>query len=694
LGLLAIATDLDARVEDLEGRLVPGLRPLARIAYNYRWSWERDEDGIFASLDPHRWRLAEQNPVRFLAELSRQRQLAAQRDGDLVAAIHRLEARLRAELREPDAPGLDGPVVFCCAEFGIHVSLPVYSGGLGVLAGDLLKEASDRRLPLLGVGLFYRRGYFRQRLDLSGWQQEYWLEHDPEQLPLALVQDADGRPLRLSVTLFDRPLAFQVWCAAVGRVPLLLLDAELPENDRVQRWTTARLYEGNARVRLAQYGLLGLGAARTLEALGIEPALLHLNEGHPALAPLELALRSGRAPEELRDRVVFTTHTPLAAGNETYPPDLFLQAFGDVADRLGERELLALAKSGEDGRVGMSALGMRLAGRRTAVSRAHAETAGALWRPLFPGVRFDHVTNGAHLPTFLSAPLARLFDRYLGDPPRFAAARAIPNDELWAARSAARRALVEYARAKAEQDLLLRGEELEYAQAPAHGLDPDALTLGFARRLAAYKRLNLLFSDPDRLGRILTGERRVQLLVAGKAHPHDEEGKRVLEHVYRLRHQAGAASGRIVFLEDYDLDAARALVAGCDVWINLPRPPLEASGTSGMKATFNGVLQLSVLDGWWAEAYDGANGFAIESDPEADPAAQDAADAERLYTLLEQEVVPLFYERDADGVPQRWCELVKEALATCAGRFTATRMLDEYVERVYRPAAVAQEARR
>jgi len=387
--------------------------------------------------------------------------------------------------------------------------------------------------------------------------------------------------------------------------------------------------------------------------------------------------------------VVFTTHTPLAAGNETYPPELFQRAFAGLEADLGTEAgyLGRLAASAGDG-AGMSALAMRVSSRRNAVSRLHGATAREIWAPSFPDAAIDHVTNGAHLATFLAEPLAQLFDRHLdgrwrrfpADGSAWEGVRAIPDEELWAARCAARGRLVGFAAGRAVSDRLLRGEDLDYARAAA-GLDPDALTLGFARRLAAYKRLDLLVSDPGRLARILNGERPCQLLIAGKAHPRDEEGKRVLQRLYACRREIGDA--RLIFLEDYDLALARELVAGCDIWINLPRPPLEASGTSGMKAAFNGALQLSVLDGWWAEAFTGRNGWGIESDAGADPAVAGAADAARLYAILEDEAVPMFYDRDDAGVPNRWCELVKEAIVSCAPRFTATRMLQDYVERIY-----------
>jgi starch phosphorylase len=702
--LAAAGSDVASRIEELEGRLVPALRPLATVAYDYRWSWTRGGPEVFASIDPHRWRLVSENPVRFLFGLASERQRAAEANPQLADQVRRLADELAADLAPPPE-STDGPVAFFCAEFGLHVSLPIYSGGLGVLAGDFLKEASDRGLPMVGIGLFYRRGYFSQRLDLSGWQQEYWLEHEPARLPVALVHGPDGAPLRLRVTLFGRPVAFQVWRVQVGRVPLLLLDAELPANDPVRRWTTARLYDGNAQIRLAQYGLLGIGGARVLEALGIEPSVLHLNEGHPALAPLELASRLveqgasfDEAIDRVRERVAFTTHTPLQAGNESYPPSQFLEAFGDLPARLGldgERFLdLCRMRPGDAGeQPGMSPLAMRVASRRNGVSRRHGEVAREMWKPMFPDgpVPIDHVTNGAHLPTFLSEPIfallaERLGDRWLGnpaDPEAWAPVREIPNAELWRARTEARRQLVEYAQEKAEEDRLLRGEEISYAEAGAQTLDPECLTIGFARRLAGYKRLSLLVADPARAARILMGPYPVQLLIAGKAHPQDSDGKKLLQRLFSMRRQIDPDGARVAFLEDYDLALARQLVAGCDVWLNLPRRPMEASGTSGMKASFNGGLHLSVLDGWWAEAYNGANGWAIDGADDPDPSRTDAHDADRLYSLLENEVIPLFYERDENGVPQRWCDMIKEALVSCGPTFTATRMLADYVASVY-----------
>jgi glycogen phosphorylase len=704
------AADLAGRIDLLAARLSESLKPLAGVAYNYRWSWAADGTAVFRDINPHRWALAGANPVRFLSDLWPATQEAVDRNPALRARIDALVAEVSDDLARPDRarPGIDGPVAFMCAEFGFHVSMPIYSGGLGVLAGDILKEASDQALPMIGIGLFYRRGYFRQRLDLVGRQQEYWLTSDPKSLPMARVSRPDGAPLLPTVQVAGRSITFQVWRVDIGRVPLLLLDTELPENDAVARWTTGRLYEGNRAVRLNQYGLLGIGGARVLDELGIEPAVVHLNEGHPALAPLELASRRvergmpvGEALEEVRRRTVFTTHTPVPAGNETYEPREFLDAFGELAQRLGlgDEQFLGLCRidSGDGGeRPGMTPLAIRMSRRRNGVSRLHGAVARAMWQPMFPGaeladVPITHVTNGAHIASFVGAPMRALLTRHLGtawlerpaDPVVWERVREIPNEELWAARCEARGSLVGYVRERSQVERLQRGEQIDYVRAIESGLDDGALTLGFARRFATYKRVYLLTRDSERVRRILSGAPPVQLLVAGKAHPNDEGGKDALQRLYAFKRAEPAISDRFVIVEDYDLDVAAHLVSGCDVWVNLPRRPMEASGTSGMKATFNGVLQLSVLDGWWDEAYDGANGWAIPGEEDGDAELVDTRDAERFYDLLEREIIPLFYERDDRGVPQRWCDLVKGALVTCAPAFSAARMIDEYVEEIY-----------
>ncbi|MCZ7588452.1 MAG: alpha-glucan family phosphorylase [Gaiella sp.] len=678
------AREADDRAAELAWRLPAELAPLARIALDYRWAWDPDGSDLFRALDPHAWELNARNPVRQLADLAPHAAEIAASHGPTLERIARLQAVLEHDRARPETAigGLDGPVVFVCAEFGVHPSLPIYSGGLGALAGDILKGASDRALPLIGVGLLYRKGYFQQRLDRTGLQHEYWTQIMPERLPTVQVRDEVGAPLTLSFPFFGRDVAFHVWRAEIGRVPLYLLDAELEENDPLDRWITARLYEGNPLTRLGQYGLLGLGTVRALRALGIDPGVLHFNEGHPALAALELAaeqVAAGMAIDDAlaaaRDRCVFTTHTPVPAGNETYETASFLEAFGDLPHRLGidaERFLdLCRVHPGSDEWPGMTPLALRLSRRANAVSLRHGEVAREMWRPLYGGVEADevpitHVTNGIHLPTFLSPPMRGLLDRHLGEGWLARAAEAetwapvdtIPDEELWAARNEARRLLVDYVKVKSVQDRLLRGEDPERVKAVAETFAEDTLTLGFARRIATYKRLFLLTYDPERVRRIFADGPPVQLVLAGKAHPLDDNAKQMLVDVFGLSEAVGITS-RVAFLENYDLSVAAPIVGGCDVWLNVPRPPLEASGTSGMKSAANGGLNLSVLDGWWSEGYDGENGWEIDGDAFAgeDEATQDARHAHALYDILEQRVIPLFADRDADGIPaagSRW----------------------------------------
>jgi starch phosphorylase len=707
------AQEADERAAELAWRLPAELAPLARIALDYRWSWDPDGPELFRALDPHAWELHARNPVRQLADLTPHLAEVAASHGPTLERIARLQRVLEEDRARPETPidGLGGPVCFVCAEFGVHPSLPIYSGGLGALAGDILKAASDLALPVVGVGLLYRKGYFQQRLDRTGLQHEYWTQIMPERLPTVQVRDDSGGPLTLSFPFFGREVAFHVWRAEVGRVPLYLLDAELEENDPLDRWITARLYEGNPLTRLGQYGLLGLGTVRALRALGLEPGVLHFNEGHPALAALELATEQVAAGTPVddalaaaRDRCVFTTHTPVPAGNETYETSSFLQAFADLPARLGidEARFLDLCRThpGSDEWPGMTPLALRLSRRANAVSMRHGEVAREIWRPLFGDASADevpitHVTNGVHLPSFLSPPMRALLDRHLGegwldrasDPETWAPVDAIPDEELWTARNHARRLLVDYVKVKSVQDRLLRGEDPDDVMAVAETFAEDTLTLGFARRIATYKRLFLLTYDPERVRRILADGPPLQLVVAGKAHPLDDNAKQMLVDVFGLSESVGITS-RVAFLENYDLSVAPPIVGGCDVWLNVPRPPLEASGTSGMKSAANGGLNLSVLDGWWVEGYDGENGWEIDGDaPEGeDEAGQDARHANALYDILEQQVIPLFSDRDADGIPRRWLAMVKHSLRTNGPRFSAARMVEEYAATIYPPA--------
>jgi glycogen phosphorylase len=707
------AADLARAADELAERIPAALEPLARLAYNYRWSWLPGAPELFASIDRERFELCLQNPVRLLQEASARALLRAAEDERLVARAQELEARVREDLERPPAAGIDPrhPVAFLCAEYGVHVSLPVYSGGLGALAGDLLKEASDQAVPMVAIGLMYRKGYFRQRIDGGGWQHEYWIDSDPQRLPAARVTTSEGEPLSIRIPIYDVEVTAYVWRVDVGRVPLFLLDTDLSRNGPVERWITARLYEADPRLRLAQYVLLGAGGIRALGALGIEPGVIHLNEGHAALAPLSLAAmrRNGdgitEALDEARARTVFTTHTPVPAGNDTYPADQVRAAISRLAEELAvpTEELIALGRTRPEDQAepfGVTQVALRMSRAANGVSRRHGEVSRGMWSALWPGREGDripigHVTNGVHVPTWVGAPMRELLDRYLGedwiaraaDPQTWSHVDAIPDEELWQVRERQRSEMVAFVRGRSTQDRLLRGDLRGYVDAAARVFDDHVLTIGFARRVATYKWLELLTRDPEWTISLLGGERPVQVVLAGKAHPRDEEAKHSLQRLFGLK-SAEVVGQRVVYLDDYDLATAAMLVRGCDVWLNVPRPPLEASGTSGMKSAFNGGLQLSVLDGWWAEAYDGENGWALPGDVAEDPVAQDERDGALLHAVLDDEVVPAFYERDERGLPVAWLARLRASLRTLGPRFCATRMLDEYVRGPYQGRAL------
>jgi starch phosphorylase len=699
--------DIARSARDLAARLPTRLRPFAELAFNYRWSWMPDGPELFRAIDPDRWLAVQENPVRLLLDAPPASLRRASRDQDLVARAESMLATVRGEASQPVAVGsADRPVAFLCAEYGIHRSLPIYSGGLGVLAGDFLKEASDQRVPMVGVGLFYRQGNFHQQIDRTGRQHEFWVASDPEHLPAALVTSPNGKAMTVTVNLRGRDVIVQVWRVDVGRVPLFLLDAGRPENPRADQWITARLYVGDRETRLAQYALLGLAGIRALRAMGIDPEVMHLNEGHAALAPLELAREAAArgaptaaAIEEARRRTVFTTHTPVPAGNESFFPDDVLRLLGGFPEELGLRpkEFLDLGRirPEDEEPFGVTVLGLRSSVRSGGVSSRHGQVARTMWRDLFPGldeedVPIGHVTNGVHLPTWMAPPMRALLHRRLGigweehasDPVAWEGLDDIPDEEVWGVRSELRSALVGYVQDRTVADRLGREEPVDYAQGAAGAFDPHVLTVGFARRLVAYKRLPLLVRDLSPILQMADAGMPVQVVLGGKAHPQDEDAKRILQSVFGLKLESHLAE-RVVFLEDYDMATAARLVSGCDVWVNVPRPPLEASGTSGMKAALNGGLNLSVLDGWWEEGYDGSNGWAIRSDPDLDPGAQDAQDAAALVDLLKNEILPEFYNRDGDDIPRRWVQRVKASLRTIGPRFCATRMLREYVTSVY-----------
>jgi starch phosphorylase len=689
------------------------LEGLATLALDLLWSWNDGASVLWAELDPQLWQALE-NPWLILESVSQERLERLSQDAGFLGRLQRhLETR-EAYLRRATwwsglpAAASAGRVAFFSMEYGLSEALPIYSGGLGILAGDYLKTASDLGVPVVGVGLLYQLGYFRQALDRRGEQLAFFPYNDPTMLPAVPLRDARGEWLHVTVELPGRSLRLRSWKVEVGRVSLYLLDTNDPLNSPGDRGITGELYGGDRELRLQQELALGIGGWRLLDALGVSCDVLHLNEGHTAFAVLERArsfmkgtgLSFPVALRCLRAGNLFTTHTAVAAGFDRFRPDLVAQYLRDYAADLGieTRELLALGRERPDDDsepFNMAYLAMRGCGQVNAVSRVHEAVSQGIFQPLFPRwpqgeVPVGHVTNGVHVPSWDSAAADAIWSRscgesrWLGDlsamEERF---RCLPDEELWRMRSEGRRALVEFVRARAARQHAAR--EPSSAQLL---LDPDALTLGFARRFATYKRPNLLLHDRARLTRLLTAPHRpVQLIIAGKAHPDDEGGKRLVREWTEYLRTPDVA-GRAVFLEDYDMALATELVQGVDLWVNTPRRPWEACGTSGMKVLVNGGLNLSELDGWWAEAYAPEVGWAIGDLKEhGDDPAYDAWEADALYGLLEREVVPSFYERDGRGVPAEWVARMRESMALLTPRFSANRMLREYVERYYLPAA-------
>jgi starch phosphorylase len=703
--------DIDRAVGELEERLPPAVRSLARVAFDYAFSWKPGGAAVFRDIDPELWARSRSNPRAMIEMTSPRRLHALAADPTYTRRVERLAVELAADRARPALEtatiGPDRPVAYFCSEFGLHHSLPLYGGGLGALAGDVLKAASDLAVPMVGIGLLYREGYFHQRLDLSGWQHEWWTATDFERLPAVLVTGPDEQPLSVAIRMRGRTVHIQIWRVDVGRVPLYLLDTDREDNHPIDRWITARLYIGDRHTRLTQYGVLGAGGTRALAALGIRPSVVHLNEGHAALSGIERLrgrIIAGEAPEvaleAVRRETVFTTHTPVAAGNECYTFDEVEPVLGELREGVDPHQaffygLCRFDPANAAEAIAITPLALRISRTAVGVSRRHGEVARAMWRRLWPGRSVDqvpigHVTNGVHPATWMADPMQALLDRHLGpewrrrlaEPVAFEAIGSIPDPELWAVRRALRHELVEYTRARSVRVRLARGEAADYVEAAARVFDPDVLTIGFARRVATYKRLHLFTRRLERgLALLADDARPIQVVIAGKAHPQDDDAKRALQAVMELRRAPHVAS-RIAFLDDYDLGMARYLVAGADLWVNVPRPPLEASGTSGMKAAMNGGLNLSVLDGWWLEGYEEGLGWAIDT-PDADAATQDDHDAAALYDLLERQVIPLFYERDANALPAGWLRRVKASMQRLIPRFSAERMVREYVTTLY-----------
>lgn len=691
---------------------------ITELAHDLWWSWTPSGRNVFRLLDYPLWRLTWHNPVRMLNlvgpdVIARAIATPAWLDTYDRALAELDEARGTSDTwyaREGVASS-DTPIAYFSAEFALHQSLPIYAGGLGVLAGDHCKEASDLGVPSVGIGFMYPQGYFRQSMSTDGWQEEIYERLSWSDAPIEPALMSNGQRCVVSVQLGGRTVLAAVWRVRVGRVSLYLLDTSLEDNAPMDRGLSARLYGGNREMRLQQEIVLGVGGVRVLQALGIQPGVYHLNEGHAAFAVFQRVqdLRTGgmsfqAALEEVRRTTVFTTHTPVAAGHDAFPFELVDTHLGSAwGDFGGHREQffeLAHHDSGGGPMFNMTALAMRSAGAINGVSRLHGEVTRQMWHSIWPSTPTDQlpvssITNGVHVPTWMSSDLAALLARHLGadwldhhdDPALCDKVLTIPDEELWAVRQDLRGYLFTFIRERARHQWTTQGIATARIVAAGTMLDRHTLTIGFARRFTSYKRPELIFSDPDRLAAILNAPGRpVQILFAGKAHPADEAGKQHMQAIYRraLDPQFG---GRIAFVEDYDLHIAHFLVQGCDVWMNTPRKPLEASGTSGMKAAINGTPHLSIGDGWWAEGYTGENGWLVEGHTEAsDPQAQDWADAQALYAVIEQQLVPTFLDRDAQGVPHRWLQIAKQSMRTILPRFSARRMLKEYVRTMYTPA--------
>jgi starch phosphorylase len=696
---------------------------LQELSRNLWWTWNPEVIALFRDLDPALWRRVNHNPIALLKALDPQALEEKARDLSIDSRIHFAFRRLAEYLGHTQTwahthagPLRTKPVAYFVAEFGLHESLPLYSGGLGLLAGDTLKSASDLGVPFVGVGIFYAQSYFQQRLDERGNQIEEYGTTDVELLPLNRAMGSDGRPLLVSMEMAQRTVHAAVWHANVGRASLVLLDSDVPENAPEDRTLTYRLYAGDRRTRLRQELVLGIGGLRAMRALGIHPGVLHLNEGHSAFSLLERVrermeeddLSFEDAARETALRTVFTTHTPVEAGHDRFDPALVEEHLGWLRERLGLSREAFLGLGRVDPRSSsepfcMTVLALKLSRRANAVSSLHGHVSRRMWQGLWPGrpeaeVPIGHITNGVHLPSWVSPTMSRLFERHIGREwasrvthlDAWAGIERMDDTELWEVHSNQRHQLVDFVRRRVARQVERRGGSQDELERVRRMLDPQALTIGFARRFVPYKRASLLWFDLDRLARILSDTRRpVQIVFAGKAHPQDEGGKQIIREIFQLCRDPRFV-GRVAFLEDYDINVARHLVQGSDVWLNTPLRPLEACGTSGQKAAVNGVLNLSVLDGWWAEAYDGRNGFAIgEGDVHALTEVQHRRDAEGLYRVLETEVIPLFYERDADGLPVEWIARMKHSIVTLPARFNADRMLMNYVRDCYLPAAGA-----
>ncbi|MFH0992702.1 MAG: alpha-glucan family phosphorylase [bacterium] len=696
------------------------LNALNDLAYNLLWVWDPEMMQLLIRLDPDLWEKTNHNPVLMLGIIRQERLNSISRDDAFLALLERSYERYKKYLdtstswfNKKYSEIASHQIAYFSAEFGLTECLPNYSGGLGILSGDHLKSSSDLGLPLIGVGLMYQQGYFRQYLNADGWQQERYPENDFYTLPIQLELDKEGKPILISVELPGRSVHAQIWRAQVGRVPLYLLDTNIPKNSEEDQDITDQLYGGDREYRIKQEILLGIGGFRALKVLGLAPSVYHMNEGHSAFLSLERCrdlmhthhLSFAAAREAIGAGLVFTTHTPVPAGNDFFTPELIEKYFGDYYRSLGisGKEFHGLGRqdpNNDSEAFCMTVLALRMASGSNGVALLHGKVSRKMWQNVWSGVPVEEIpiisiTNGVHAPSWISHEMMGLYDRYLGprwredpgDMGLWSRVHHIPDEELWRTHERRRERLVAFARTRLSGQLEARGAPPSEVTQAAEILNSDALTIGFGRRFATYKRASLILKDAERLARILTDkDRPVQIIFAGKAHPHDTPGKEFIRQIVHFERRSNIRR-RMVFLEDYDMVVARYMLQGVDVWLNTPRRPLEASGTSGMKATLNGAINLSVLDGWWDEAYNVHTGWAIGRGEEyTDEVLQDEVESNALYDLLEKELVPLFYTRGADSLPRQWISKMKSAMRAIGPEFNTNRMVREYTEKMYLPS--------
>ncbi|UQZ90388.1 alpha-glucan phosphorylase [Deltaproteobacteria bacterium Smac51] len=690
------------------------LEPLRRMAYNVLFSWQSGIRDIFQRIDPKLWEESGHNPVAFMGQVSQDRLECLVGDLGFMSQMEEEAHKFDKYMNVPTIGDENTCVAYFSAEFGLTTCVPIYSGGLGMLAGDHLKSASDLRIPLVGMGLLYQEGYFAQYLNSDGWQMERYPANDFDNMPITRVTDSSGQQIKVFVKFKERDVAVAVWRVQVGRVPLYLLDTDLDENPQEVRGTTAQLYGGDKETRIRQEIVLGIGGVRALKAIGLTPTVIHMNEGHSAFSALErinlmrkdFGLSFDAAREVVQASTIFTTHTPVPAGNDTFDPELARAYFEEYSKELGInwRVLLGYGRINprdEGEAFGVTPLSLRLSSHANGVSRLHGRVSRHMWQNIWPknpveDTPIDYVTNGVHVSSWASREIARLYDRYLGadwnedtDTTHiWKQVKQIPLSELWRAHENCRARLVAFTRRALVKQLKEQGADTDTLRRAMEVLSPDTLTIGFARRFATYKRATLLFRDPDRLEKILNNPARpVQIIIAGKAHPQDNEGKAFIKQIIHMAREP-RFQNRVVFLENYNMRVASLLVSGCDVWLNNPRRPLEACGTSGMKALANGVLNLSVLDGWWDEGYKPEYGWAIgQGEEDENHELQDETESAALYNLLEKQVAPLYYQRTGDNIPQVWCEMMRGSIRDLVPRFSSHRMVLEYYDRFYKQSS-------